>query len=483
MSARNYLKYLQSKVPVQPGLVEEYKRVSAEFERAGDVAVSDLNKSGHLGSLDIAFGALPTFDGNAWAIKSPSGGFVVCIDYLLPTVLRMISRTIVEALACADDLDRFSSCQLNHTRGIWLAVKWFVERDLKYHRAWVAWQNSLEELPQELHAVYNGLAGSQLDFIIMHELHHILCGHLEKSTSMAFSADGNKSNVHSIHVLNRTHEQEIEADVEAAKFFTNNAAGVSVGAFASCEPFFVFLKTLEDSYEIQDLESSHPNATKRLHAIRRGYDSCTGGIQGFGKKLRLVVDSYFDVAFDIANIYKDDEALLFNQGELENKEKKYVDSVINGGDLTYVTVKGSLGKKALENIAGSANALLQKGEFVLTYQSIDKENIIEYPDDYISKNILKAISCVCAVLVCIWVIRKQEYPDKDLEKHILEKYVADLFENQDVSKHIAWSVESFVENNLGYGDLCKMQMNDAHNDCSVNLDIETNSANFFINIS
>lgn len=483
MSAQGYLKYLQNKFPVPTSMMEEYERVSAEFESAGKRLKSTLGDSGLLSTADIAFGVLPTFDRNAWAIKSPAGGYVVCIDYLLPSALRMVSRAIIEMFACAADMDRQAPSSLNHNRGLWLAVKWFIERDTKYQAAWVDWQNSLNALSDEFEGMYNGLAGLQLDFIVMHELQHILCSHLEKNVTRNISRTAVDQTVSAVKVLERTREQELEADTEAARFFAEDSGVVSVGAFSGSEIFFVFLNAVEKYLGIDDKETSHPNAAIRLDTIRNAYDTTAGGIKGFGKKLRPIIDAYFELGFDTANMYKKDDAALLEPNRLQEMQEEYVDSVTRGMELTHVTISGDCDASILKNISYFAKQMLQGMENVHLGAMVKEDANKLYADNYISRNVIISVATICAILTSIWVIKKHEFPDKAVSLDIFTKLIQEYSTAHGTDGSIIFNIEDYPGDVPIAGKFCKIEVKDKERNESVLLEIAAMAATFSVRVN
>lgn len=483
MSAHGYLKYLQNKIPVPKGMIKEFERVAEEFSSAGERAISLLKDNGLLSSDEIAFGLLPTFDRNAWALKSPTGGFVVCIDYLLPSALRMISRAIVESLASSGDPSRYGSSALEGSRGLWLAVKWFIERDPKYQTAWVGWQNSHNTLPHELEIMYNGLAGLQLDFVVMHELQHILCGHLEKNVTSSISRAAIDQAASAVKVLERTREQELEADTEVAKFFARYAGGVSVGAFSGCEIFFVFLNAIEQYLGINDAEASHPNAAIRLNAIRTAYDSCSGGMKGFGKKLRLIIDKYFELGFENSALWKEDDSILLDSGGLIKMQEDYIDSVTHGLELTHVTISGDCDASILKNISDFAKQMLQGMENVHLGAMVKEDTSKLYPDDYISRNVIISVATICAILTSVWVIKKDEFPDNAVSLDIFTKLIQEYSIAHGANSSIIFNIEDYPGDVPIAGDFCKIEIKDKEQQEGVVLEIAVMAATFSVMVN
>ena len=91
-----------------------------------------------------------------------------------------------------------------------LVANWFLKRDSTYLNSIKRIMSSFEKLPEWLSTFYGGFIGIQLDFIVMHELQHILSGHIENCRTIHMSARSENT----LDILERSIQQEYEADTK-----------------------------------------------------------------------------------------------------------------------------------------------------------------------------------------------------------------------------------------------------------------------------
>lgn len=134
---------------------------------------------------------------------------------------------------------------------------------------------SIPELPPKTHTLAAQAAAVQLDFVIAHELSHILLGHLDRSPAASLSLAGSPSD---LSACSPTHALEFDADANAATLLSRNAnwhqllrltLPVLFSTLHLLESHRDFLLTLESRAPLRPAgrPRTHPPALDRYHKL------------------------------------------------------------------------------------------------------------------------------------------------------------------------------------------------------------------------
>jgi len=425
---------------------------------------------------DIAYGVLPTLEGNAWAFPAPNGDVAICIDMLLPTTLWIVSRAIAEEYRILYEGPSSGDSISDVVRPIWLAARWFVTRKSEYESELWDWKDALGKLPKEISIMFAGIDNAQIDFVVMHELQHIICGHLASCRRQLVSLTDRKGSYSEVEVYQRSIAQEYEADMKATDAFCRRQTGLVVGRFALCEILFLFLHAVELQGARAPNETTHPSALKRLEAIRQRYDEVTGGMQGFGLGFRRVMDNQFALYTEMYNEFPHD--LWMHPHGWKEIQSRYIRAVMEEDVRTHVTIGGSLPIEFINEVATLANTWCGHEELVHVGSISPSPSLL--PELAMARSLVGGLAALASLLTQLFRLRKAALEKKRWNLEYLEELIANEMLKHDVQYRGHLEILYFDESVDTDGDLCVIKIHNTNIQRDLTLRITTKSATFSI---
>lgn len=443
-------------LPNDPSLKKTQENTLPDFLRAAEEAMSLLTPDEKSRLPEIEFGVLPTIDANAWAIPLSNGRFGICIDVLLPEVLLAVSWIMLEWLR-GHTTDSKSDEQNSLTalsRPLWLSAKWFLTRDVVYAQETVRWQRTLPPMPTELSGFVSGFLFTQLKFIVLHELQHILCGHIHQTILAVLPDKHAKHPNQQIEIWQRSIENEFEADQKAIVSFSRDPQGVKVGEAAIAEILFLFLSTVETLMSDQPSCLTHPPPQQRLEKVRSAYKEAIGDIQGFGKNLRPLLDDMFAIHQDMFRDFP--KKAFMNPESFDRGVEAFIRAVLDGEILTQVMLVGEITTGEANAIAKRANGFIGDDD-----QHVNVGTLRQLDGGFIEGNLphISFVQCVSAItLACtgLFLFRKEGIGRANWNASIFERYLLKHIAEYGNNQIESLKVLSFDTGVLTDGELCTL---------------------------
>lgn len=223
--------------------------------------VMDVSESSKLMSVPV--GLLPTFDPNAWALRTPSGEHVVVLHWALLTLVSLYKETQFacfrapeQAAIIESQCHDYIACAFNATSVSTVPPP-------------IPFQLSPEDF---ISAQIMACAGEI--FIIAHELAHIVLGHTGQYITIPLKLKGKQEQVEK---LNPRQQQELDADCQAIKWICqfDRKSSNPIVHFAAHAPslaaeVLMMIHFVEKSLgTAPSPSSSHPSAIQRLQNIHQ----------------------------------------------------------------------------------------------------------------------------------------------------------------------------------------------------------------------
>lgn len=336
-------------------------------------------------------------------------------------------------------------------RGIWLTAKWFLSRDARYAVALEEWERTIPPPPEDLALFAAGFFGLPLDFILLHELQHVLCGHLNETAAVFLSSIDN-AEPQGVAQYTVSIQREFEADAGATRVFARDPASVRVGAIAACEIFFLFLHVVQELSADPYVETTHPSARRRLLAIRSLYEMTTGGIKGFGAGFRRIMDAMFEMDLEMFREFPEEVWLSSNAWQL--LAERYAQGVLEGSLATHVTFGGELAEALADAIQRRAQGRVGEAAFVHIGVLNSARPLL--PELSAVAGIVGGVAAVISLCVQLFQLRREALRrgswTADELKLTVERQLAQ--EGEEGCECVA--IENFDEQVARDGDLCEI---------------------------
>lgn len=430
----------------------------------------------------IEFGVLPTFEANAWAMPIPSG-IAICIDLLLPNILAFVSRFVIEAMRNAklEKSEKSDDLFVTTFRPIWLASRLFETRDIKYDSELRKIIRGLDSLPDDWTHLWVNLYESQIYFIVMHEIQHVLCGHLDDLKKANYGPKNLEEDQIPIQLYQRNINQEFEADRKAVEIFIRDKSYLKSGLISAVDIFFLFLDNLQRQGNKIPIEITHPSASKRLVEVRQKYDELTGGIQGIGKGIRIAIDNLFFLQLEMFNDPGLSEIIWSKPEVWENAKKKYIYAVLEEGMPTHVTFRGEMSNEEASRIVALANQWTMSNEEIVHKGTIKSKQPL-LPELGMLGGFIGGIAALAAFLTQFFREKKKAIDENKWN----EKYLKLLIENEFLKRKIqdcgVFSINEFNEGFETDGNFCVIILKEKDSEKTIKIEISGTSATFLIAI-
>jgi len=456
MNAAEYLSTIQARL--QPELFEkaDLENTTNQVLRSRDRILAMLTEREKGKLPDLAFGVLPTFDPNAWAIPVPGEqGVVICIDMLLPTCLWTVSRALGQALRESAEPNKYHDPITNVVRPLGLTAAWFLTRNPRYALQLQVWKENLEPLPHPFDVFAAAFIVQQLDFIIMHEIQHVLRGHTGNIRRGCLSSTSAEDAAIGVSRYSQSIQQEFEADREATVTLCRDEQSKEVGAFAACEILFLFLQSVELVSPKQARETTHPSALQRLSAVRSTYDNLSGGMKGFGIGLQRVTSDMFQIQQEMFSDFPME--LWLNAGGMEGAAREYARRVLNGVMATHVTVGGYITEHESNAISSNANNWLQQE---LVHSGSTRKSNTLLPEMGMVGGFIGGLAALALFLTQLYQFRKRERELNRWSSDRMKELVNEELNRRRIDNCACSSVSHFDKSVVENGELCEIELRD-----------------------
>ncbi len=473
MNPHQFLENLQKNPDLPQDEIKSMQFWTEEFRNQGKEALGLLTADEKSKIPEIDFYVLPILEGNAWSLKLAQGSIAIIIDNLFPVAIAAIARLIVEQFRAAEQ-----NLPLEETykteRLIWTISKYFVTRNTKYLELYNEIYNTLPPEDEYKQDWFLSIIRIQLQFIALHELQHVLCGHMEKTTKAAFNAQGLDDTL--IEKYERKREQEFEADTCAVITIARDKNLIESGAYALCEVFPFFLHITEELNPAAIEETTHPKAIKRLSAIRETFDETTNNKAPKG--LRRILDNLFSLNLEKYSDENISQTTWIEPDRWAELTRQYIDSVVQGKALANVGICGKISKATAEEIVSQACSFSQNEHLfnVGTLNDVNPETASKTEtQDFIDFIIAVAIICSRFIFIRNEALQKNTWNTGYFLDGITKTMKMNEIKNIEVTE-----ICDFYSDVLTDGKLCAIIAQSKNRDCEYKVEIIAGSATYAV---
>ncbi len=209
----------------------------------------------------VVVGLMPTYDPNAWSLKTPDGDDLIVVHTELLSALSFYNEVQLTYLFLRDENTK--EARRIFGQGMEFIRQSFVDRVPVQYPA----------IPHELPSHFQQLAlmktMAQELFVIAHEFSHINLGHTAAATETMSSVIQHRS----VEKIGWQHRQELDADFQAFRWLCGlKSSSRGLVQFVSQAPFLaaevlVFMHVVESFFATGQQVSSHPSALARLKSL------------------------------------------------------------------------------------------------------------------------------------------------------------------------------------------------------------------------
>ena len=283
MKAQDLLNILQSQITSTPdkeqmkvfeekyanNKAEIFEKASTMLENYGELLAAPViqvmtdYERGRLGNTIVA--AVPLSSINARTYKADNNEYLIAVnDRLLALIYSWSELQIMPFVAPDSWSDNFArifapviDCYLTPNSGCALPII------------------SFEEIPEEYSPVLVLKTQCAEQFIVAHELAHIVLGHLEKAGDLTIHENSYSFSTESYNI---EQQKEYDADVQAVQWMKKSfeAQGMPNKFMFFCVEVFVLFHYIECNLGFPLKTGSHPSALSRLINIQKHFPDIDG---------------------------------------------------------------------------------------------------------------------------------------------------------------------------------------------------------------
>jgi len=457
-----------------------YRSVEQRFHESVDRVMALLSASEKSQLPEIAFGVFPTHEANAWAMPLADGAVAVCIDVQLHAALETVARAVAELASPSEE----GSHPFHTFRTIWLAAAWLINKDKRFADELAQWKTTLPSSPSKsVGTIFASYSRAQLDFVVMHELQHVLCGHLDqrKRVHALPHAPTHAFPQPVLELFQRSINQEFEADSKAAELFARHPDHVQHGTGAFAEAFFLFVHAVEQIMPQPPSRITHPPPAERLHQFRLRYDELSGGISGFGRLMRPWLDAIFDYQVSV-----DQDPAMLDLWNHPNKitpvTQQYVRMVVEEGMPTHVAIRGNIPTHFAQAAAHLANQYGGYEDQVHVWPGSTPARAPMLEEVAWTSGIIAAIAAVASLCVQLLQLRREASNRKQWNPEALRSLINDELAKHAVTHCSCVRIERFDEKVEADGEICTVVLQDTNTKNEKKLSIRTDAATIGIDV-
>lgn len=381
---------------------------------------------------------------NAWAVPDGQNRVAICIDGQLPALLWHIARALI---GLGDPQSDTHPLRAVHVLG--LCARFFVSRDPRYLGRLTEMKDKLTSIPAHVSHFMAAYLFFPLEFIVLHEVQHILLGHLDSTVRVR--AD-KQSTSGTIDVYSFSRERELQADAAAALIFARDEPGVRSGTIAFAELFFLFLHSVQQLMGDEFVATTHPPAATRLASVRRAYDQFTGGISAFGEYSREVLDGAFAMFDEVAPTIPEG-AWLAPDDVWTDMADRFRQAVVEGKVTTNVCIGGELTEDTLGHILTLLERWQISREHVVGGRTSRRTALL--PELALIGDFVAGIAALAALCLHFLALRRESVRREAWTREELQRILNDEFRRRQVSacQPIVEEFDAAIDTD---GEICRL---------------------------
>lgn len=394
-------------------------------------------------------------------------GVAICIDVKLVSALETTMRAAAHVLLplfsrsnqqISDELMRESA------RGIWLAANWFLGRNRDYESQLIEWVGSRQPEPNSLKHYVVESTNIQMTFIVLHEIYHVLCGHLDTVEVIGIGRSDNDAE--EIQLYSRNMKQEFEADTAAVLALANGEKDQELISCLEAEGFFLLLDTVERISNSIGTSITHPPALDRLKNMRVKFDEqLVEFVDRTGTRKRV------DLMFQYVRMFERPEhaAAWFDDDKFDEAVGEYVHLVTEENMATHVSLRGDCGRLTLQKLADLAREYLGGHENIHYHEEPAEFGVPVLPELAMAGSFVAGVAAIAALCVQLFAMKKKlQEQDKWTEESVKEE-INKFLQKLNISSCSCTEIQKFDSSLELDGQLCEIILlnNEEDGQCAI----------------